>query len=830
MFRTTGLLFLSLLLHSSLFSQAPMPSKSSAEIQHMLRNLQVLGSVLYLAAHPDDENQRLIAYFDKGEGYRTAYLALTRGDGGQNLIGDEKGPLLGMLRTQELLAARRIDGGEQLFSRAYDFGYSKTHEETLEIWDKEKVLADVVWAIRKFRPDIIITRFATPEKGGGGHGHHTASAILAHQAFDLANDPNAYPEQLEYVEPWQPKRLLWNNYWVFRRYEPTEEDLKNIVKINVGEYDALLGKSYGEIADAARSMHKCQAFGAAIGRGERFEYLDLEKGEDVNGELFSGINTSWTRVKGGEKVGNLLAKAYKNFSPSNPSASVPTLIKAHEALEPLTGHYAEVKKKELAMVIAYCAGLWFEAQSDYPYMAVGDASKVEVNYLKRTDYPVKLDRIELCFGDKEEVIEIGEMLETNGEVKSKSVEVSAEGVPVSQPYWLVNEQEKGLFVVKDQEKIGLPENLPVGEAIYHFEIEGQRLQIPTFIVHRYVDRAEGELYRPFLVTPKVTVNLSEKVFVFSSIAPREVDLRIKCFAPNTQANISFEVPEGWTITPPRLSYDFERAEEEKVATVKVIPPSYASEGSMVVLAEVNGKATSFSQQVIEYDHIPTQMVFNPSETRLVRVDLNKKGEKIGYIMGSGDEIPRSLIQMGYQVDLLQDNDITPENLKNYDAIIAGIRAYNVNPRMPYHQDIIFDYVQKGGNYIVQYNTTRGLSTQQPGPFPLTISRDRVTVEEAEASFLAPDHPLLNSPNKITQQDFEGWIQERGLYFPAQWDERYTPILSWHDPGEEPKKGGLLVARHGEGHFIYTGISFFRELPAGVPGAYRLFANMISIGK
>ncbi|MEO0897533.1 MAG: PIG-L family deacetylase [Bacteroidota bacterium] len=813
------------------FSQAPMPAKSSAEIQHMLRNLRVLGSVLYVAAHPDDENQRLIAYFAKGKGYRTGYLALTRGDGGQNLIGNEKGPLLGMLRTQELLGARRVDGGEQIFSRAYDFGYSKTHDETLQIWDKEKVLADVVWAIRKFRPDVIVTRFATPEKGGGGHGHHTSSAILAHEAFDLAGDKNAFPEQLKYVETWQPKRLLWNNYWVFRRYEPNEEELKNIIKINAGEYDALLGKSYGEIADAARSMHKCQAFGAALRRGERVEYLDHEKGErSESGDLFGEIDATWGRVKGGDKVGKLLDKAYKEFSPIDPSASVPTLLKAYNLLDGLKGHYVDVKKEELKMAIAYCAGLWFEVQSALPTIPIDEVGEADIKYLKRSNYPIKLNSVEICFGEFQKKYEYNEQLGDNDKVVTKTVNLNAAGSPVGQPYWLVKDQSKGLFDVNEQELIGLPENKAAGEGIFSFEIDGTTLEMATPIVHRYVDRAVGELYRPFQITPKITVNISEKVVVFSDLAPREIDLRIKSFAAGRKAQVRFEVPEGWEVTPPILSFSFENEGEEKVTTIKVSPPTTASEGNLKVIAEVDGKFSSYSEQEIAYGHIPTQLIFNPSLTRLVRVDLKKEGEKIGYIMGSGDEIPRSLQQMGYQVDLLSDADITLDKLTEYDAVVAGIRAYNTNSRMPYHQDVIFEYVKQGGNYIVQYNTTYGISTKQPGPFPITLSRDRVTVEETMPEFLAPDHPIMNQPNKITQKDFEGWIQERGLYFPASWDDKYTPILSWNDPGETAKKGSLLVAPLGEGYFIYTGISFFRELPAGVSGAYRLFANMVSIGK
>ena len=816
------------LLYSLLFAQNPMPPQSAAELQHRLKELRVLGSVLYLAAHPDDENQRLIATFAKGYGYRTTYLSLTRGDGGQNLIGDEKGELLGMLRTQELLQARRIDGGEQTFSRAYDFGYSKTPEETLEIWDKDKVLADVVWAIRKFRPDVIVNRFATPENEGGGHGHHTASAMLAHEAFDLAGDPLAFPEQLKYVEPWQPKRLFWNNYWVFRRYEPTEEELKGIITLDVGQYDPLLGESYGEIASRARSMHKCQAFGTRLLHGSQIEYLDLEKGDAFeNNDPFDGVETSWARVNLPE-VGNLLDQAYAEFDPRDPTAVLPTLLKAYRLLDGKEGYWVELKRQHLAEAIAYAAGLWFEVDSDEPTVAQGDSITLEAHSLKRTTFPVALKTID--FGFPGARVAVDYEMPLNGKVDTVAQRLKITGLPVSQPYWLRQDRKKGVFVVEDQPMIGQPENPPALEATFTFDFDGTEIDIQRPVVHQYVDRSIGELYRPFLITPPVTANVADGVYLFANEEAQTVNLLVKNFAQEAEASLTFELPTGWMVSPAKVDLSFDASGQEKAVSVQVTPPEGQSVGTFRVNLTVGSQTYSHSQRLINYDHIPAQLIFNPAEAKLVRVPLQKKGQLIGYLMGSGDEIPKSLKQIGYEVELLTEDQITPENLAKYDAVIAGIRAYNTVDRIAFFQEQILKYVENGGTYLMQYNTTYGRKTDQVGPYELKLSRNRVTKEEAEMTFLAPDHPVVNTPNKLTERDFEGWIQERGLYFPEEWDEAYTPIFSAHDPGEDPLEGSLLVAEYGEGHIVYTGLSFFRELPAGVPGAYRLFANLLSVGK
>lgn len=813
-------------------AQAPRKSLSSAEIQHQLKQLQVLGTVLYVAAHPDDENTRLIAYMAKGRGYHTTYLSMTRGDGGQNLIGDEKGPLLGVLRTQELLAARRIDGGHQLFSRAYDFGYSKTAEETLNIWERNKALADVVWAIRNVRPDVIITRFLAPEgdkPGLGGHGHHISSAILAKEAFVLAADPKAFPEQLRFVKPWQAKRVLWNGF----SWRRSTEEYPNTLKVEVGGYDALLGKNYGEIASLARSQHKCQAFGTSLQRGSNIEKLVHTMGDTATTDFFEGVNTSWERLDGGKKIAKLLAKVYDQYNPEDPSLSIPALANAYRAIGQLQdSHWRTRKQADIQELIAQCAGLWFEANSRNHFIAPGDTAHTKLSIIKRTAFPIQLTRASV---GKESVSSAsGLILGTNERPLELTHATKMGTVAPSQPYWMQLPVGKGIYQVNRQELIGLPQNPPTETAQFVFSFGTEtplELTFTTPVVHKYVDRAIGELYRPFVVAPRVAVNFGERSYLFAQNKAQRIPVLIKSFAAHAKGQVSFKLPKGWQVSPSLIEFDLEEIGKEMRTLITVTPPDEQSIGVIAARVQENDRPyTSFRQQTIDYDHIPPQMVFDPAEARIVRVKLEKKGELIGYIEGSGDEIPVALEGIGYQVDILDDAAITLDNLKQYDAIIAGIRAYNRRERMPYHHEELMKYVEQGGTYIIQYNTTSGLKMKQPGPYPLTISRDRVSVEEAAIKVLVPEHPVFNSPNVLTELDFENWIQERGLYFPNKWDERYTALMESHDPGETPKQGALLWAPYGRGNFFYTGISFFRELPAGVPGAYRLFANMLSIGK
>ncbi|MGB0522754.1 MAG: PIG-L family deacetylase [Flammeovirgaceae bacterium] len=814
---------LALMVPVQLFAQSkPTPTMNAAEIKAALKKTQVLGTVLYMAAHPDDENTRFIAYAAKGLGLKTGYLSLTRGDGGQNLVGKEVRELLGVIRTQELLAARRTDGGQQFFTRANDFGYSKHPDETFNIWNREEVLADAVWTIRKFRPDVIVTRFS-PNRAGRTHGHHTASAILAIEAAKAAADKSQFPEQLKYVEVWAPKRVVWNtSQWFFRRTNE-KYDMTDWIKLDVGKYNPLLGVSYNEIASHSRTMHKSQGFGSRIMRGETIEYFSHLYGEKSTKDLFEGVDLTWNRVKGGAKVGKMLADISKSFDIENPAGSLPALTKALKTLRKMKKEaWAVSKAKELEEIILQCAGIWFEnLNSDY-YVVAGDSLQLSTNVIKRSNYPVTWKEIELPF----QKIRLDSTLGFNKYKTYKTATVLPKDFAISQHYWLVEAASKGMYKVDDQQLIGKPENdftLPLKAT---FEIDGLEIQAETPTFFKWTDPVKGELYRPLEVAPKVTANIDQTVMLFAKDDAQEVNVLLKGHQANLKGEVMLNCPEGWKVEPKAISFDLKEKYEERKLHFKLFPPNEQSVGEISASVVIGSNRFSQRLTTIEYDHIPTQTLFPQSSAKVVRLAIQRKGQKIGYIMGAGDAIPESLTQIGYQVDLLADKDITVENLAQYDAVIAGVRAYNTNKRMKFHQTALMEYVENGGNYIVQYNTSFRLATKDIGPYPLKLSRDRVTVEEAPITFLNEDHAILNYPNKITKTDFDGWVQERGLYFPSEWNEGYEAILACNDPGEDVKKGSLLVAHYGKGSFIYTGLSMFRELPAGVPGAYRLFVNMI----
>tara|TARA_R110001592_G_scaffold59171_2_gene179503 strand:- start:389 stop:2929 length:2541 start_codon:yes stop_codon:yes gene_type:complete len=823
------MLFSILLTVFSTVTKAQAPKKlDAAEIKQALNKLEVLGSVLYLAAHPDDENTRLIAYMANEKNMRTAYLAMTRGDGGQNLIGTEIREYLGIIRTQELLAARRRDGGEQFFTRANDFGFSKDPNETLNVWDKDDALADVVWNIRRFRPDIIITRFDTTlVPSGSMHGHHTASARLAMQAFDLANDPTKYPEQLKYVQPWQPKTLYWNGYNFGGRNDGEEFDgTPGYITVDFGAYNPLLGLSYDEISSLGRSEHKSQGFGSTGRRGESKEVVMYWKGEKPKTDIFENINSTWSRVKGGAEIGALLAKANKNYNLSNPSVIIDDLLQAREKLVTIEDDYwKKVKLEELDLVIKSVLGLYLEVVADEETKVSGEKLRISVEAINRSDVKVSLNSID--FPELKEKATITQPLVNNQSFR-KNLEFTLPELPDSEPYWLREEGTVGMYRVDDQALIGLAQNPDLLNATFNLTINGKPFSYASSVVYKENDRVDGEVYRPFVITPPVYVNIAESVLVFADNSTKEVNVVVKAGANNVSGKVSLNLPSGWKSSPENFDYNLKGKQEEARFKFQVLPPTTQQEGQVTAKVTYNGKSYHQGLKVIDYKHIPRQTIFPESTAKVVRLNLERKGQYVGYIMGSGDAVPESLTQIGYTVSILDPNTITAESLADFDAVIIGVRAYNTVDRMPFIQPDLMAYVKQGGTVIVQYNTSM---RDQPeiGPYPFQISRDRVTVEDAKVRILAPDHPLINGPNKITEKDFEGWVQERGLYFPNQWDEKYTAILSSNDPGDKPNDGGLIVGQYGEGYFVYTGYSWFRELPAGVPGAFRIFSNMISLG-
>lgn len=815
-------------------SFAQKPDKlSSAELFHEIQKLNFLGTALYVAAHPDDENTSLISYMANHEKARTVYLSMTRGDGGQNLIGPELRELLGVLRTQELLAARAMDGGEQRFTRANDFGFSKHPNETLKIWDKDKILADVVWAIRNIKPDVIINRFdhRTP---GSTHGHHTSSAILSMEAFDLTNDPEIYPEQLEWTNPWQPKRIFYNtSWWQYGSQEAFEKvDKSGMVTLDVGTYYPELGLSNNEIAAMARSQHLCQGFGRLTDRGSDNEYIELLKGEmPKNNDVFEGINTTWSRVEGGEAVGDILYKVEENFDFQNPSKHIPELVKAYQLLQKLEDkHWKTLKSEELRNIILATAGLYLEASSASSSATPGSKATVNIETINRSSPKVTLKQIEIVGANAK--LTPNKIL---GDNQKENFEVSftvPENKGYTSPYWLNESGTLGTYKVNDQGLIGKPETPSAFKALFTLEIDGIEIPFEKSVVHRYSRPDRGELYEPFAILPEVTTKIDEKVLIFANADTKEVQVKIRAGKSDVSGAIALNHPSGWQVSPNSIPFSIAQKGEEISVIFKVTPPNTESEGKIEPKVTIGNKVFAYELVEINYNHIPKQSVLLPSEAKVVRMDIKKSGEHIAYIMGAGDNVPESLEQIGYQVHMVDPNDIQNGDLDKYDAVVVGIRAYNVLDVLKFKQPVLFDYVKNGGTMIVQYNTAGRWADQfeNIAPYNVTLSRDRVTDENAEVKILAPNNSLVNFPNTITEKDFDGWVQERGLYYPSDWSSEFTPILSMKDEGESDKQGSLIVAPYGEGHYIYTGLSFFRELPVGVSGAYKLFANMLSVGK
>jgi LmbE family N-acetylglucosaminyl deacetylase len=822
--KRTILLAAILLTVGQAFSQTAPPA-DLATIQQSLDKLNVLGSVLYVAAHPDDENTRLLAYLAQDKHYRTGYLSLTRGDGGQNLIGNEQGELLGLVRTQELLAARRVDGAEQFFSRANDFGFSKGPDETLKIWDHEKVLGDAVWVIRKFRPDVIICRF--PTTGEGGHGHHTSSAIIAQEAFAAAADPKRFPEQLKYVQTWQTKRLLWNTF-SFGSVNTTDPKQFNI---DIGGYNSTLGKGYGELAADSRSNHKTQGFGTAKQRGTALEYFKTILGDAPKDSLMYGVNTGWTRVDGGAAIAEQINFIKKNFDRQHPQNSVPALADVLEHVEALKDAYWRTQKsKEIKDLIAACAGLWFESYALEPVYAVGDsigvASQVYTpNLLSIPGFEIRsTPKYSNTYESRKgHAIKAGNLIRDT--LNAGAGKIAA---VLTQPYWLVSPHSLGTYTLANDTLAGNPENPNYPQITFSYIIDGKKVSYLRKIMYKYVDPAKGEIYAPVVVAPPVTANILSKDYIFNSLQPQTVQVKLQSFTKASSGSISLKAPEGWKISPEKIDFINKAKGAEWVENFTITPTGTKPHTDVLkAVVATKGQEWSMGIQRINYDHIPAITLFPPAEAKLINIDLKTAGKKIGYIAGAGDLVPDALTQVGYDVHQLTENDIMNTDLSAYDAIVVGVRAYNINPRLVVEQPKLLAYVNNGGNMVVQYNVYQPLVMKDLGPYPFKVVNERVTDENAKVSFLEPQNPVLNYPNKINDSDFDGWVQERGLYFVTNVDSRYKQILNMGDPNEKQNPGSLIVADYGKGRYVYTSLDFFRELPAGVPGAYRLFVNLLS---
>ncbi|MDC0385862.1 PIG-L family deacetylase [Flavobacteriaceae bacterium] len=809
-----------LLMLNGLFGQ------DAARIYKQMKKLNTLSSVLYVAAHPDDENTRLISLFSNHYNTRAAYLSMTRGDGGQNLIGTELREGLGLIRTQELLEARKIDGGQQFFTTANDFGYSKHPDETLSIWDKQEILAQIVYRIRAFKPDLIIHRFdhRTP---GSTHGHHTSSAMLSEEAFHLANDPNAFPEQLDRVSLWQPKRQFYNtSWWAYGgRAQFEKADKSNMIPLESNPVDLLLGRTNEEVASRSRSQHKSQGFGSSPSLGTQTEYLELINGNmPANSDPFEGIDTHWTRVKGGEKIKELVNVLITNFDLEKPYQSVSALVEIYLAISKLeNGHWKTIKLEEVTQLIQSCIGLRLQFNTTQEVGVANTSLPISLKALNPSPISIQLQNISGALKlQPQQTLLQNQVWETNLNFKIPNLNTT--------PYWLLKEGDLGNYRVEEETLKGLAETPNPVSVQFTVLIDNTPIPLSVPLTYRTTDRVAGEIVQNFQILPRATTQLSEKVLLFKETTPKKVRLQVQAHVANFKGTVGLDTPENWIVLPEKQEVDIEQKNAMKEYFFEVSPPKGSSTGIFSAKVYEQGMTYDMALEEIDYPHISKQYLLRPNKTRASKIDLQSKVKAIAYLKGAGDKVAESLRNIGVEVTEFDIGDLRLEALLPFPTLVVGIRAFNVHKDLAFKNQILWDYVKQGGTVIVQYNTSRGFDPSIMAPYPLQLSRDRVTDEHAEVRFLNKEHPLLNEPNKITSEDFEGWVQERGLYFANRWDEKFEPLFSINDKGESQKMGSLLVTDYGQGKFIFTGLSFFRELPAGVPGAYRLFANLISYGQ
>ncbi len=821
------------------------PPLPPAEIQQELRSFGTLGTVLHVAAHPDDENTELITWLSRGRGLRAGYLSLTRGDGGQNELGRDFDEKLGVARTQELLAARRLDNGRQFFTRAIDFGYSKTPEETLRFWDRDQILSDVVRVIRQFRPDVIVTRFPVPP-GSGGHGQHTASAILALEASKLAGDPAAYPEQLaQGLTVWQPKRILWNA-WSGRGASGLTGP---VFQQDIAGTDPVTGETFNAIAARSRAMHKTQGLGGFTARdaaGPNLQSFMLLAGEPAEKDLLDGVDLTWARIPGGAEIGLLAAGALAQFKADDPAASVPALLAMREKLVALSngepgrttalpaGPLVADKRAQLDRILQSCLGLRVETTVTQAEIVPGEplslsyTMSMAANHVAVRHIETRSSALKLSAAKSAELV-AGSAL--TGEVRGTLPVATL----LTQPYWLRADGAAGVARVDDPTLIGRAENPPPVPLEHVFTVNGQTLVVADEPVQVVAGASEAQVRRRLAVIPPVSMQFDSEIYLIAPGTTKPVTVEATAARANTRGTLRFEAPAGWKIEPATQDFRFTNVGDKRRVTFLVTAAPEPSSGRIAAVAEIDGHQFSNQRYEVRYDHLPIQLLQPRARARVASFALATRGFTLGYLPGAGDYVAECLEQMGYVVHRLTGADLTPEKLKGFAAVVIGVRAFNERTDLKDNFPGLLAWVEAGGTVIAQYNRPGGLKTTQLGPYPLSIEGPapalRVTDEKSPITLVATDHAALNTPNKIDPADFEGWVQERGAYFPSKWDtEHYTSLLAMNDPGEAPLLSSVLVAKYGKGHYVYTGVGFFRQLPAGVPGAYRLFANLVSLGK
>ena len=838
-FASVGVTLLAALASSANAQSTPVmaPPPSGVEILQDLRSFRELGTVLYIAAHPDDENNQFLAYLAHGRYYRTAYLSLNRGDGGQNELGPEFGEELGVIRTQESLAARRVDGARQFFSRAFDFGFSKSYATTLQIWDHQQVLSDTVRIIREFRPDVLITRFSPLP--GVTHGHHTASTMIAQEAFKIAGDPKSFPEQIaEGLTPWQPKRILFNvggggGQGLAPGY-PAE-----VLRINIGGFDPVSGESFASIAARARSNHKTQGFGNLAGGGgggARTETFQLLDGEPATTDFMDRVDTTWARYPNGADISKLTDDLITQFKQDYPSASVPALLVIRAKLAALPKDpVVDEKRAQLDRILQNCLGLTVETTIPNAEVVPGEALIMHSTAMVRSAVPVKWVVPATNGAEANQTSTDALNLMANQSISRDSITLLSPNTPLTTPYWLREDRTPGMFRVDDDSLIGRPDNPPIYSLEQVFEVGGQTLVVPDVPVQVYTDAVKGETRRHLDVIAPVAISFANDVQLFAPGASKSVQVDITAYRPVSNGTAQLDAPVGWKISPTSQPFQLAKIGDQIKLTFTITAPDQLTSANISASVDLDGAHYANERIVINYPHIPVQMLQPPARFKAVALDLAIRGKNVGYLPGAGDSVAAALEQMGYKVTQLTGADLTPEKLHGLDAVVIGVRAFNVRTDLANNLPGLFAYVEQGGTVIAQYNRPDGLRAQPLGPYNLSIAGQapplRVTDKNSPVQFLAPDHPALTTPNKITAADFDGWVQERGAYFPSSWDDQhYTSLFAMNDPGETQPTSSVLVAKYGKGYYVYTSLGWYRQLPAGVPGAYRLFANLVSLGK
>ena len=870
----------------------PLPEDLGAiHLYQLLAKLHTTARMMHTVAHPDDEDGGMMTLESRGNGAEVLLFTVNRGEGGQNKFGAETADDLGILRTLELLQADKYYNVEQRFSRVVDFGYSKTAEETFNKWHGHDIaLGDMVYVIRKFRPDVLVSRFSGTKRDG--HGHHEAAGVLTQEAFRAAADPNRFPEQIKNgLLPWQAKKLYSDNVPRGFSLNPTDEDYT--IKLDLGEYSPFLGMSYAQFALEGLAHQTSQGTGGArISPGHRYDYYKLLDSVLPNkpaheSDFFEGIDTSLaglaSRLGGEETKVPFLRPALVSlqkhvddatslFSVKNPSACASALVAGRNETASVIEQVQkselspaakadllpslQLKQQQFEQAANEALGIYLEFYVDVPgpppaasyfarmeqtfTMAVpGQTFTATARLHNRGKIPIAQTDTTISTppGWKNEALKRQTEKVDPGEMATAQFQVTVPAdAPYTRPYWSRKDQETDTFyTINDPQYVTLPFPPYPLRVTAQFNTPLGWSSVSAVAKVRFIDPTVGQSERPLAIGPPLSVLLESPVAVISTAGTAKSRISVNVRSNVQQAvhaKLRLETPAGWKAEPESISVDLDHDGDVNSYSFHVLPQNI-HEGSYQVTAkaEYNGKEYAEGFKVITRPDLDSYYAYHPATEKVQAVDVKlPRGLRVGYIMGAGDEIPTVLSSVGLNVSLITPQELTGGDLSRYNTIVVGIRAYDVRTDVREHNRRLLDYVNQGGTLIVQYNQSVNIFNEgHYTPYPATLSNARVSVEEMPVEILAPQESVFSYPNKINAKDFDGWVQERGLYFMSQWDDHFKPLLASNDPGEQPQKGGLLMARYGKGIYIYSAYAFFRQLPAGVPGAIRLFVNLLSAG-